>query len=61
MNDMSEKHAAGIMVSHDERTPLIQVVGVRPHRDRYGNHTVSLFACHSSWSCWERIQAKTGY
>ncbi|KAG9756309.1 glutamate carboxypeptidase 2, partial [Aureobasidium melanogenum] len=43
MNDMSEKHAAGNMVSHDERTPLIQVVGVRPHRDRYGNHTLRRF------------------
>lgn len=46
MNDMSEKQAAGNMASHDEQTPLLQVVAVRPHRDRYPHHTVSLFAGH---------------
>ncbi|KAI5269442.1 putative glutamate carboxypeptidase [Aureobasidium subglaciale] len=32
------------MASNDERTPLIQVVAVRPHRDRYGNHTAKTSA-----------------
>jgi hypothetical protein len=44
MKEMKEKKTARNMASNDEQTPLIQVVGVRPHRDRYGNHTVSLFA-----------------
>ena len=43
MKEMTEKTARD-MASHDEQTPLIQVVGVRPHRHRYGNHTVSSFA-----------------
>lgn len=44
MNGLREKNAAGNMATHDEQTPLIQVVAVRPHRDRYPNHTVSSFA-----------------
>lgn len=44
MKEMREKKTARNMASNDEQTPLIQVVGVRPHRDRYGNHTVSSFA-----------------
>jgi len=30
-------------MSNNEQTPLIQVVGVRPYRDRYGNHTLRRF------------------
>lgn len=37
---MKEKRDLG-MASNDERTPLIQVVGVRPRRDRYEHQTVS--------------------
>jgi hypothetical protein len=44
MKEMRETKAARNMTSNNEQTPLIQVVGVRPRRDRYGNHTVSVFA-----------------
>lgn len=40
---MKEKKTAQDMASNDERAPLLQVVAVRPHRDRYNNHTVSSF------------------